>query len=221
MCAGGVIAFEIARQLQAQGDTVALVALLDAADVSASPKTWHVAGQRISRFSAVFRIDRSASIGRRVTRVVAESLRKAKNLSAYVVSQRIKELSDELRMRLFRSCLDRGWRLPRSLEQIPVRTVYLFAEKNYRPVGRFQGQLALFRATRGEGPDEPYIERYSDPLLGWGQRATQGVRAYDVPGGHSSMLQEPHVHILAEQVQACIDQALADWTESLLVPAVA
>ncbi len=33
MCAGGVIAFEIARQLQSQGEKVALVALIDAADV--------------------------------------------------------------------------------------------------------------------------------------------------------------------------------------------
>ena len=34
MCAGGVIAFEIARQLQNQQEKVAMVALLDAADVA-------------------------------------------------------------------------------------------------------------------------------------------------------------------------------------------
>ena len=43
MCAGGVIAYEIARQLQCHGETVAMVALLDAADVSAPIKTWHFA----------------------------------------------------------------------------------------------------------------------------------------------------------------------------------
>ena len=55
-------------------------------------------------------------------------------------------------MRLFRSYLDRGRRLPRALEQIPVRTVYLFAEKNYQPNGPFDGELVLFRATTGDGP---------------------------------------------------------------------
>ncbi|HJW12147.1 MAG TPA: amino acid adenylation domain-containing protein, partial [Albitalea sp.] len=35
LCAGGVIAFEIARQLQARGETIAMVALLDAADAAA------------------------------------------------------------------------------------------------------------------------------------------------------------------------------------------
>ena len=54
-----------------------------------------------------------------------------------------------------------------------MRTVYLFAEKNYQPKGLFDGDLELFRATYGEGHDEPYIERYQDPLLGWGQRDTR------------------------------------------------
>ena len=89
-----------------------------------------------------------------------------------------------------------------------MRTAYLFAEKNYRPERPFDGDLVLFRATHGKGPDEPYVERYEDPLLGWGQRTTGDVWAYDVPGGHSSMLQEPHVRALAKQLQLSIDDAL-------------
>jgi thioesterase domain-containing protein len=127
----------------------------------------------------------------------------------------------EIRMRLFRFYLDRGWRLPRVLEQIPVRTVYLFAEKNYQPDGPFDGDLVLFRATCGEGPDEPYVERYDDPLLGWSRRVTGYVRAHSVPGGHSSMLQEPHVRVLAEQIQASIDKALAAELTPPLKPAPA
>ena len=53
----------------------------------------------------------------------------------------------------------------------------------------------LFRATHGTGADEPYIERYADPLLGWGQRTSHDVHVYDIPGGHSSMLQEPNVRV--------------------------
>ena len=113
-----------------------------------------------------------------------------------------------LRMRLFRFYLDRGLRLPRILEQIPVRTAYLFAERNYRPEGVFRGELVLFRATRGVGSDEPYIEQYADPLLGWGPRASSSVCVYDVPGGHSSMLQEPHVSTLAYYMQKYIDDSV-------------
>ena len=55
--------------------------------------------------------------------------------------------------------------LPGPLQQIPVRAVYLFAERCYRPARSFEGELSLFRATIGEGDDEPYIERYEDPCL--------------------------------------------------------
>ena len=40
--------------------------------------------------------------------------------------------------------------------------------------------------------------------------SVSAFRFYEVPGGHSSMLQEPHVRILAEQLQYSIDEALAD-----------
>ena len=93
-----------------------------------------------------------------------------------------------------------------------MRTVYLFAEKSYRPTGVLDGELILFRATEGIENDEPYVNRYSDPLFGWGRRATQGVRAYDVPGGHSSMLQEPNVEVLASHMQAIIDKVLSQET---------
>ena len=210
MCAGGVIAFEIALQLQMAAEKVALVALIDAADVKAPFKTWRFASQRIRGFTSVLHQDRSSRFDRRMLTALTRALGKAKNLSTYLIQSRLKILRDEIQMRLFRSCLDRGWSLPRALQQIPVRTVYLFAEKNYQPSGLFNGDLVLFRATYGEGHDEPYIERYEDPLLGWGQRARGRVRAHDIPGGHSSMLQEPHVQILADQLQLSIDEALLD-----------
>ena len=210
MCAGGVIAFEIALQLQSAAEKVALVALIDAADVQAPFKAWRFASQRIRGLTSALHQDRAIRFDRRLLAALTKGLGKAKNLSIYLVRHQLKILRDEIRMRLFRFCLDRGWSLPRALQQIPVRTVYLFAEQNYQPKGPFNGDLVLFRATHGEGHDEPYIERYEDPLLGWGQRASGRVRAHDIPGGHSSMLQEPHVQILADQLQLSIDEALID-----------
>ena len=220
MCAGGVIAFEVARQLQSQGETVGLVALIDAADVAAPLKTWRFAQQRINSFSTVFRQDKTVRFDRRIASIATRAIRKARNLTTYLVGRRVTDLADDLRMRMFRAYLDRGWPLPRALEGIPVRTVYLFAEKHYRPENRFAGQLVLFRATSGEGTDEPYIDRYGDPLLGWGRRATLGVQPYDVPGGHSSMLQEPQVQTLASRLQACIDEVLAIEPAASFEPAL-
>jgi FkbH-like protein len=210
MCAGGVIAFEIAMQLQSEGEKVALVALIDAADVNAPLKTWRFASQRIRSFSSAMFQDQPARLDRRILSAFTQALRRARNLSTYLVGHCLRELLDDVRMRLFRSYLDRGRTLPRVLEQIPVRTVYLFAEKCYQPDILFDGNLVLFRATCGEGPDEPYIARYQDPLLGWARRSTRAIRVHDIPGGHSSMLQEPHVQILAAHLQLSIDEVLAD-----------
>jgi FkbH-like protein len=221
MCAGGVVAFEIARQLQSQGERVAMVALLDAADVEAPLKAWGITRQRASRFAGMFHQDYSASPGRRAVTIVKKALGKIRNLTLYTTRQSLKKLRDEVRLRQFRYYLDRGMRLPRLLERIPVRTVYLFAERSYRPEGRFDGELVLFRASDGTDADEPYVERYDDPLLGWDRRATRGVRVIDVPGGHSSMLQEPTVSVLAEQVQTYLDAALAGEPAAELTLALA
>ena len=210
MCAGGVIAFEVALQLQRDGERVAMVALIDAADVEAAPKPFKTARERTRRLGAVFHAQQSVPISLRLLSILARVLRKCRSLTIYLVKNRFETVRDEIRMRLFRYSLDHGLRVPRILEHIPVRTVYLFAEKCYRPECSFAGQLVLFRATAGEGADEPYVERYADPLLGWGCRASQGVAIYDIPGGHSSMLQEPNVEVLARLMQDYLDKALAD-----------
>ena len=164
--------------------------------------------QRIRRLSSDMQSVNQGRLDRQVLTQFARVAVKAKNLSCYLVDRQAKIVLDEIKNRLFRFCTDRRFGLPRQLHQIPVRTLYLFAEKQFNPEGPFAGEVVLFRATRGENDDEPYIERYQDPLLGWSPRARDGVRVHDVPGGHSSMLQEPHVRTLADQLQSAIDEAL-------------
>jgi hypothetical protein len=76
--------------------------------------------------------------------------------------------------------------------------VYNVAESEYRPRRAVRDEIVLFRASEGEGSDEPYRRLYRDPLLGWNRRSLRGARGYDVPGGHGSMLQEPNVAAIAE-----------------------
>ncbi|WP_148599114.1 HAD-IIIC family phosphatase [Aquisphaera giovannonii] len=209
MCAGGVIAYEVARRLQARGEAVALVALLDAADPEAQLRPFRSANQRLRGLSGALGQGEGLGPVRRAAAIGSKVARKARNFVAYEARRRADGAWTRLRMRLFRRYTDRGIRPPGYLSGISVRKVYLHAESSYRPPGKFDGDLALFRATQGVGDDEPYCDRYSDPLLGWGGRATGCVRAYDVPGGHSSMLQEPNVRVLAETMQAAIDEALA------------
>jgi thioesterase domain-containing protein/aryl carrier-like protein len=208
LCAGGVLAFEVACQLQRQGQTVAMVGIIDAADVDATLRSGLIAGERLSSFSQALSQQQQGNLGNRLFQIARKATQKIGNLVAYEVQTRIKKTQDAVKMRLFRYCLDRGWSLPPVLHHIPVRTAFMFAEQDYTPQDPYQGEIILFRATDGDGDDEPYIYRYSDPLLGWGKRATESVRVYDIPGGHGSVLQAPNVEVMAEHMQAYITAAL-------------
>ncbi len=149
MCAGGVIAYEIARRLQSQGDTVGMVALIDAADVMAEEIPWRFANQRLRSFSTVLGQGDDRSVLQRAVMIAGKATRKVRNLATYLVRKRAGDLWANLRMRLFRHYLDRGLEPPRFLENIPVRTVYLFAEKSYRPTGALRGRAHSLSSNRG------------------------------------------------------------------------
>lgn len=223
LCAGGILAFEVARQLQQQGQTVAMVGIIDAADVKATKRMGRIAGERLSSFSKTFGEGQHMQPHQRVFHILKKIGKKVTNLITYEVGSKFQTVRNQVRLRLFRyyldqGLLDRGLPLPRILQNIPVRDVFTFAEQDYLP-GLYDGELVLFRATQAildvqeTGiDDEPYIHIYSDPLLGWGMRSTRSVRIYDISGGHSSMLQEPNVVVMAERMQECIELALQENT---------
>lgn len=202
MCAGGVIAFEIARQLQAAGETVGLVALLESADVEA----------KFQRSPVVHPQPPTGAPSAPVPKPTPGPLRRAAVLGGKVVRKARRHASDAwlaARMTLYRHYVDRGVEPPAFLGRPHVRIVYRFAESSYRPRKPYQGALTLFRATSGIGGDRPFQEVYNDPLLGWASRATEGVRPIDVPGGHASMFREPNVRVLAQHIRTIIDEVQA------------
>jgi aspartate racemase len=205
LCAGGVLAYEIACQLQQQGQTVAMVAVLDAVNPSLDRSQW-IQNQRRDRFSKAINHNQSMTL-RNLLHTLAIVVKKAGNLLRYEVTSFLQRYLNTAKLHLFRHYLDRHQTPPQWIKNISVRQVYLFAEADYAPARKFEGQLLLFRATQGIGDDLPYQEIYSDPELGWGQLTTQNVRVYDVPGGHSSMLQQPHVRGISDSLKTYLDDS--------------
>jgi FkbH-like protein len=194
LCAAGIVSLEMALQLEALGEEAHLVAVFDAADVAARPRPKLEMQRRLERLR---RATRQASVGD-IPRIVAS---KARNLVAYEMTQRARRAADRFSVATLRLCLERGLPLPPWARDVPVRTVYMSAESRYRPKARTRHQIVLFRATSGQGRDEPYVQLFEDPLLGWQERSAAGVVAIDVPGGHASMLQDPNVSAIAEQLE--------------------
>nr|WP_242033740.1 amino acid adenylation domain-containing protein [Phormidium sp. FACHB-592] len=227
LCVGGFLAFEMARQLQNQGQTIAMVALLDTADVEATMRSGLIANQRLSSFSQSLNQGQPLN-PQQLLRILGKASQKIYNVITYEVRSKLRKVQNQTKIKLFRYCLDRNLPIPSFLHNLSVRIVLKFAEREYIPQAPYQGEVFLTLATQKSSSfdgtlidDTPYADMYSDPLLGWGNRSTEGVKVYHSPGGHSSMLQEPNVQVMAENMQSYIDAALAKIAKTQPLPSIA
>jgi len=74
---------------------------------------------------------------------------------------------------------------------------WVFAPKDVYP-----DRVTLFRAIENLG--------FIDHDLGWSELAPGGLEIHDVPGDSFSMLEEPHIQVLAEKLRDCIDRVQGD-----------
>jgi thioesterase domain-containing protein/acyl carrier protein len=172
---GGTVAYEMARQLVLQGDAVGLVALLDSHGPVGTAPRWGL----LRRLPGHWRVLSDLDICQKIDYLKA----------------RIKSTRNRVRRgvwRLVSGFYTRASRpLPRTLQDTTM--LNLQALKRYRP-SPHPGRLVLFRACL-QG-----VTLNSDPLMGWGDLAQDGVEVVEVPGDHISMLEEPNVSVLAERL---------------------
>jgi thioesterase domain-containing protein/acyl carrier protein len=211
LCAGGVIAFEMARQLQDAGQSTAFVGIIDAADVHAEERPFRLVKERWQRFMATLGDDASRPLPARVGHALPRMLNKAGNAIRWEIHSRLARRRQAQQVQALRDA-QAGERPAEGASPIEFLPLYEHAHRQHQPRGQFQGgDVVLFRATRGDGSvaDRPYVEIYSDPLLGWQPRVVEPVIPRDVPGGHSSALQEPNVRVLADAMRESLRTARA------------
>ncbi|BAY99624.1 AMP-binding enzyme domain protein [Tolypothrix tenuis PCC 7101] len=178
---GGIIGFEMAQQLQAQGEEIALVAIFD---VSSPGYAKPIPNSHEANFF---------------------HLRKLLNLNIQdqltYVWERLAWHFQIGKMSMFYKFYLRY--LKRSLPDLrllEVASANNKAGKTYIP-SIYPDQVTLFRASQQN------VGLDVDPELGWGKLAAGGVELYDVPGSHASLISEPHVQVLAKKFQVCLDRA--------------
>lgn len=166
---GGMVAFEMAQQLRAQGETVALLVLFDTVLPGAYKPLplWE---------QCRFRLKKLQQQG---IRYLLQSL--ARPLEQWVKQGR----------RFYRQYLS-------PLAHQPSETTTYFirheandrAERAYIP-RPYPGRVLIFRALdEDEGPVQV------DPDLGWGHLALGGLEVIPIRGDHLGILQEPNVQVL-------------------------
>jgi aspartate racemase len=165
MCRGAHIAFEMATQLKAQGETVSLLAMLD---------TWVME----NTYSYLFYLDYYY------------------HRTQWFLKLRVRDKFTFLRNKIGRSLDNAAVRLRlregHGASLPPVTAVY-WPDSSFVP-STYNGRITVFRV-----PNQP-ATRIRSHSLGWEQRAAGGVHVEVVPGGHQTLLREPHVQVLASRL---------------------
>jgi len=176
---GVIIAFEVAQQLVAQGQEVALLAMLDQGPDVPGKEPEDDAEYLIEFF------------GKRLP-LSLDDLRQLdfEEQVAYVMEEakRIHWLSPDITFPQFRHF-------------VHILKTHAQAWRRYEPK-TYPGRITLFRT------DNQPAQVSQEPDLGWGRLAAGGVEIHEVPGDHNSMLHDPHVQTLAERLMACLDGAI-------------
>ncbi len=92
-------------------------------------------------------------------------------------------------------------------EQRRLWAAHVRALCRYR-IQPFDGRVVLLRSRL----HQHYCSFAQD--CGWGEFARGGVEVSIVPGAHESILEEPHVGMLAEQLRACLERRSLEEQES-------
>jgi thioesterase domain-containing protein len=190
-CFGGVVAFEMAQQLQRAGQSVALVAIMDIPAPS-------------GRSSAASLDDTAWLV--RIAAGIEEVSGKQLALSYEVLATR----NAEAQLQLLMERLQQVGFLPAQASLEHVRGLVEVSKANLHALAQFQPRevrpvpIALLRAA-AEHPDYAYgsecVIRERD-ALGWECHAHGPVAIEVVPGNHLTMLIEPHVPVLAQRLAA-------------------
>ena len=212
LCAGGVIAFETARQLEQIGEETALI-LMDAPAPAAQKKIGLIASQRKASLGNVWTSQKSLPV------IAHQVWQKATNTLHYEATSLCRKTKASLSTRAFQWFQDKQQSIPKIVQDISAHDLILFAYHNYSPGDSAQEQLAgkvlLIRATEGDGTkaDAAYQQAYADPLFGWSRYSQQAIVVKDVPGGHSTMLNSIHAQSLASAIAPFIKTAFTDKSE--------
>ena len=179
---GGIVVLEMAHQLRAAGEEVALVGMIDS-----KSKDYE---EQLAKLMPV-----QAKVNHRVNRFVG-------NTERLSWKARVKYISDKIQTRAIRfACMAAA---AMNMKRVPafMRSAYdinYVAIQNYTPMP-YDGKLVLFRASYQGETEGPYD-------LGWNVIFKQGVDIHDLPGDHERIFLEPNIDTLASRLREALSKS--------------
>jgi thioesterase domain-containing protein len=185
---GGIVAYEMTKQLKAQGEDVAILALLDT--YCGPPRMHFIPSEWFRRRWMEFSGLRAAEIGAHVVRTLRELGRRAAELL-----QRTRNVAK--------------WRLMRlvSRKDVMVLRVQSLSEANEMavwayPIGQCDCDAVLFKTDLNTWQDPRMHDR-------WREVIGSSLEVRRISGSHTNFLSEPYVKVLAAELRDCLERRYA------------
>jgi amino acid adenylation domain-containing protein len=184
-CLGGLIAYEVVRQLTKIDQEVELLVLIEPFNHYQSLKSWFVAELRRVMIQVSFHFGALRRLG-------------MKGVPAYA-HNRWTSLKSSLR--------DLVWRISpgsrdthNQFRSVDLEKLLFLAGSSYipKPLGV---PTVIFRCK------EYPIQSAGDPYFGWRELLTGRTETHEVPGDHLGLFNEPNVQVVAEKLDACLRAA--------------
>jgi amino acid adenylation domain-containing protein len=189
---GGYPAFELAQQLQREGDEVALLLLVD-----------------------------TVVIRSQLTIMQDVAVAKGSIVRAYYAgfAEQLPIPYEEMRQRDPHEQFDTVLRQLKELGLVASNVLLdgLLAvfQANFRAMTQYvieayPSQITLFRTVGGfpeEFHEHESTESLEDPALGWSQYAALPVEVHSIPGSHMTMMKPRHIDVQMAALKSCIDKA--------------
>ncbi|WPB75854.1 beta-ketoacyl synthase N-terminal-like domain-containing protein [Archangium violaceum] len=205
---GCVAAYEVARQLEAEGEQVALLVLLDfpaparrtLSGILASARFFSgsvargLAPYAVEYFDLMARAPREPDGAARLRESLAKGWERMRQGGL------LRELWDEASLsRVMPGDSRLLLREPGIAPMVRLARAHQRAMMDYRPTGRLRQRIQLWRTgahADGFAPD-----------LGWGSLTASGVEIHEATGDHMSLLRPPHVEQVAARLLTLLSAA--------------
>jgi thioesterase domain-containing protein/acyl carrier protein len=176
---GGIIAFEMARRLEAAGEAIGVLAFID---------TFHPQ-MPLPQINALTRLERLRREGMSYIRDAFERRRRSR-----------RDAQDERRLEKH---LAAGEPIPLVLRELYLIRNFKQAARGYTPPA-WPGKALLFRAEKVD-----YYHRAGGPAYGWDKTVVGGIEIIPIPGDHDTLLLGANAQRIAHRLAQAIDEAEA------------
>ena len=203
-CIGGIVAYEIARQLETAGQTVALLAMMDTVRPSLESYLRY-RRNRMRKNLTNWYGSATGYFGLRDNYYVARSIYHSKRLWQLPWRKKLPYLIKKTGV-----AIEESPKLFSSLAPIEfndgrdgVREGYIDTLRRYRP-RPYRGRVVMLNnSSSGQG----------DPTLGWMNLVLGGIDVQTIPGNHEAYIRQ-YVRVAGEKLRECLEKAAAENSPS-------